>query len=46
MFLEYDLYILPFNNLSYNEVVHVGPFTIVHWQLKILFKTQPLAIII
>lgn len=40
MFLEYDLYILPF------EVVHVGPFTIVHWQLKILFKTQPLAIII
>lgn len=41
MFLEYDLYILPFN-----KVVHVGPFTIVHWQLKILFKTQPLAIII
>lgn len=44
MFLEYDLYILPFNKAIMKW--HVGPFTIVHWQLKILFKTQPLAIII
>lgn len=45
MFLEYDLYILPFNKAIMKcWTLHYRTFP--YWQLKILFKTQPLAIII